>query len=118
MNPFLKFRVATVSIVLLLIVVVGYGFFRSYDLIHGITLTVSGIPEDGIAHDPYLPLSGKAKNAVLLSLDGRPITVSKAGDWQDAIILSKGYNVISILARDKFGKETKQDYQVMLNELE
>lgn len=115
MNSLLKIRTATAGIIILLFVIGIYGYYRAYDLIHGISLTVTGIPNSGAVSDPYLPISGKAKKATLLTLDGRPITISKDGDWQDVVILGKGYNVISILARDKFNKETKQSYQVMLN---
>lgn len=116
MNPFLKFRITTVGGIIVMLIVIGYGFSKSYNLINGVSLTVSGIPTDSIAHNPYLQMSGNAKNAVLLSLNGRPITINKQGVWQDAVILSKGYNMITVLARDKFGKETRKNYQVMLTE--
>lgn len=114
MNALLKIRVTTIGVMILFTAVLIYGGTRVYNLVHGVTLTVTGMPDDTTTHEAYLPLSGKAKNAVWLSINGRPLSITKDGDWADAIVLSKGYNRISVLARDKFDKETRKDYQIML----
>lgn len=61
-----------------------------------------------------IKLTGNAKNAVDLILNGREISVDKQGNFSETIALLSGYNIISIKARDKFEYVDEKNYKLML----
>ena len=63
--------------------------------------------------DKVLKITGIAKNAVKISLDGRDISVDQKGNFDETISLSVGYNVIEIIAQDKFGNVDEKNYQLI-----
>jgi hypothetical protein len=108
-------RIIGITVFFLLIVV--YAFFRSYDLLFGIKIrnvSLNGAPIQSGAHvaEKIIKLSGNAKNAVSLTLNGREISIDQSGDWNETIALLPGYNVINIKAVDKFGSVDEKNYQL------
>jgi len=105
------------AIFFLLIIV--YAFFRSKDLIFGvkiINVDMNGAPiQSGatIAANTF-EITGNARNAIDLTLDGREISVDQAGNFDETIALLPGYNIINIRAQDKFGHVDEKNYQLML----
>ena len=112
----IKHQLGIIGLVLLAAIIAGYGYFRARDLIHGVTISVSGVYDGEGVHDAYLPISGNARNAVHLTLDGRDIQIDQNGDFHEDIVLLPGYNVLTLDARDKFGKETSKVFRVILLE--
>src|SRR3989338_6229666 len=83
--------------------IIIYTFFHTKNLVFGVKLKINGIENGSSYTSPLLSLTGKAKNAINFTLDGRKIFINKDGDWQDQLLLSPGYNIISFEAQDKFG---------------
>jgi hypothetical protein len=63
-----------------------------------------------------MEVTGTAKNAIFLSLDGREISIDQAGDFDETIALLPGYNIINLEARDKFGHTDEKNYQLILKQ--
>jgi len=61
-----------------------------------------------------LVIEGVAKNAVFISINGRPITVDTAGSFKEKVILQNGYNDITIFANDRFRREEQELVRVYL----
>ncbi len=104
-------KIVLLSVLLLFIVV--YAFFTSKDLIFGVKITNVNIVDGSKVTDNVLKITGNAKNAVDLTLDGREISVDQKGNFNETIALSPGYNIVSIKAKDKFGKSDEKDYKLM-----
>ena len=60
-----------------------------------------------------LKITGNAKNALFISLDGREVSVDQSGHFEETIALSPGYNIVSIVAKDKFGNIDEKNYKVI-----
>ncbi len=58
-------------------------------------------------------VTGNAKNAVSLTINGREISINNKGDFDETIALLSGYNIINITAKDKFGYVDEKNYQLM-----
>ncbi len=108
-----KRLVRWISIILLIALIGGYGIWRSRDLLFGIRLSVTGITDGMTATSEVLNLSGTAKHANSLSLDGRTVPLTESGTWQDTILLLPGSNVITIAATDKFQRTIFKEYNVV-----
>ena len=99
---------------LLFLIIILYSLFRTKDLIFGVKLQINGVTDGASYGSPLLILDGRARNAVDFTLNGRGITINKDGYFRERLLLIPGYNIISFVARDKFGHEDKEDYQVFL----
>jgi len=95
--------------------ILGYGFFRSYDLVFGIKIKNVNIADGSTYATSIFEVSGNAKNAVNLTLNGRNVSINQAGDFNETIALLPGYNVVGIKAVDKFGYSDEKNYQLINN---
>jgi hypothetical protein len=100
------------SMILLFVVIAGYGIWISRDLLFGIKVSVIGIHDGMSTSEPLLSLSGTAKHASDVTLDGRIMPVDQDGAWHDTIALESGYNIVTIGAGDRFGRKTTTEYRV------
>lgn len=104
--------VRTLGFVLLFAVIIGYGVWKSRDILFGIKLTVTGIQNGMETSEPLLSFSGTAKHVSNLAVNGQTIAAAEDGSWQDTIALLPGYNVITVTATDKFDRTIRKAYQV------
>jgi hypothetical protein len=107
-------RITLFTIFFLFIIL--YGFSRSKDLIFGVKIRNVNLVDGATMHDSVIPVTGNAKNAVKITLNGREISISQQGDFEETIALLSGYNIISIEAEDKFGLRDEKNYKLMLKE--
>lgn len=105
-----------ISLSLLFLVIIFYGVWKGRDLIFGIRLTVNGIQNNETVKNPVLNLSGLAYHAVSITINGRIVSVEENGMWHDVIALLKGYNIVSISAKDKFNRTISKVYTVNYEE--
>ncbi|MBX4209086.1 hypothetical protein KW799_00075 [Candidatus Parcubacteria bacterium] len=96
-------------------VILGYGAFRAKDLAQGPRLSVES-PADGSAmRDPLVSIKGTAKNISFLTLNGDKIFTDESGAYDEKILLSPGYNAVTVEARDRFGRMVRQTLQLTYN---
>jgi len=103
------------ALIALFVLILVYSFFKTRDLFFGLRLVVSGIADNQSYSDPVLEITGQAKKAKELTINGDEIFVSPEGNFRDLRILLPGYNIITIKAKDRFGKEKKKIYKVVYN---
>jgi len=104
-------KIASLSLLVLFIVV--YSFFRSKDLIFGVKIKDVNIIDGTKVTDNILKITGNARNAILLTLDDRPISIDQKGNFNETIALLSGYNVIDIKAKDEFGNSDEKNYKLI-----
>ncbi len=99
---------------LIALIIVGYAVNRSAAFIAGPVLTVD-TPTDGeTLEKPVVILRGYAKNIASLTVNGRRIFTDEQGLFRDSLLLLPGYNVITVVAQDRFNRETKEILHVIL----
>lgn len=108
-----KFYLKAIIITLFLILLFGYGIFEIWNYATGPKITVTN-PQNGQAvSESLIIVSGQVKNIKEITLNGRVILVTEDGEFKEQILLSYGYNVLKLEARDKFGKKTEEILQVI-----
>ena len=105
------FQVAILSIFFLIIIT--YSFFGARDLIFGVQIKDVNIKDGAKVVDSILKISGNAENATNLTVNGREITINLNGDFSETIALLPGYNIINIIAKDKFGYIDEKNYKLI-----
>ncbi len=87
-----------------------YIVFQARLLITGPSLTLD-TDTPSLATTRAITLSGTAGNIVSLTLDNRPIFTDDSGAFHEQLVLEYGYTIMTLRARDRYGREktlTKQ----------
>lgn len=95
------------------VLIIIYAIFVSKDLIFGVKLKNISLTDGATITEDVVKITGNARNAIKLTLNGREISVDQQGNFDETIALLSGYNIISIRAQDKFGYVDEKDYQIM-----
>jgi hypothetical protein len=82
-------------------------------LIFGVKIKNVNIVDGTRFTESILEITGNAKNATKLSLNGREISIDQKGNFNETVALLLGYNVITIKAEDKFGYMDEKNYKVI-----
>ena len=98
------------------LVILGYSLFQAQKLISGPIIDIY-TPQNGATYSQALiEIDGRAQNTAYLNLDGRAIFTDKDGYFKEKLLLSPGYNIIKLDAKDKFKAYTEKIIQVVLKE--
>lgn len=95
------------------IFILVYTFFQAREIIFGIKIENVNIVDGSTITENPLNITGNAKNAIFISLNGREISIDKDGNWNETIALLSGYNIIEIKAEDKFGNKDEKNYKII-----
>ena len=96
--------------------IILYAFFGAKNLIFGVKIKDVNIVNGSTLTESSLKVTGNAKNAIKLYLNGREISVDQQGNFNETIVLLLGYNTIIIEAQDKFENKDEKIYQLILKE--
>ena len=105
-------KISVLYVFFLLIIV--YAIFRSHDLIFGVKIKNVNIIDGVKVENSVLQVTGNAKNAINLTLNGREISINQEGGFNETIALLPGYNIINIKAQDKFEYIDEKNYKLIL----
>ena len=106
-----------ISIVSLLgLIILGYSLFQAHKLISGPIIDIYTPQNSATYNQTLIEIYGRARNASYLNLDDRAIFTDKDGYFKEKLLLSPGYNIIKLDAKDKFKKYTEKIIQVILKE--
>jgi hypothetical protein len=107
-------KIAGFSIFFIFLII--YAFFVSKDLLFGVKIKNVNLKDGLVLTESVFEITGNARNAINLTLNGREISVNLGGDFDETIALLPGYNIINIKAIDKFGCIDEKNYQIINNE--
>ncbi len=98
------------------LIILGYTLFQAQKLLSGPIIDIY-TPENGSTYNQTLiEVEGRARNISYLNLNDRPIFTDKDGYFKEKLLLSPGYNIIKLDARDKFKKYTEKKLEIILKE--
>ncbi len=85
-------------------IIATYAFFQARHIIDGPLITLTEEPAH-IQSSPTITLRGTAENITSLSLNGRDIYTDDRGGFEETVILPSGYTIMTLYARDRYGRE-------------
>jgi hypothetical protein len=94
------------------VIVVGYGAFRAKDLAEGPRLEIVSPTNGFSSHDALIDIRGTVQNISFLTLNGNKIFTNEAGTYDEKILLSPGYNIVTLEAKDRFGRTVTKELQL------
>jgi hypothetical protein len=96
--------------------IILYAIFQMRDIIFGARLTVNTITDGEVVAEQLITISGNMRHASSVIINGNVVATNQNGDFTDELLLSPGYNLITIDVRDRFGKLIEKTYRVLYNE--
>lgn len=101
------------SIIFFSILIIGYFIFNFRIFIAGPEILITS-PQNGEVTDKELiEISGKAENVNFISINDRSIFLDENGNFKEVLLLSSGYNIIVIKARDKFERVISKNLEII-----
>lgn len=108
-----KTLVKILIVAFIVLAVASYIFFQSRNLIEGPRIILSSPENAVILNDPKILIAGKAKNISFLTLNDRQIYIDDKGLFSEELLLSPGYNMWTIYAKDKFGRNVTKKIELV-----
>ena len=109
----MKWWVGIGSCFLLFAIIGIFAYEKMSFVINGVQI-IAEIKQEN--NSSLVKVVGNAENAVYLSLNGREIFKDKEGDFEESISLPSGLNIITIDAKDKFGKTAEKKFELVYKE--
>jgi hypothetical protein len=104
-------KIVIISIILLCIF--GYTAYEIQQVAFGPQITVAYPKNGSLLSNSLLEITGTTKSINDISMDDRKIFIDEKGNFKEKILLSYGYNAITIKVSDKFGKNTEKIIEVV-----
>lgn len=95
-------------------IILGYGIFTARDTLFGVQISLDKKNTVFTAKEPIYHLSGKVNHAEEFHMNGLPLSVNDDGSFNEVVILSPGYNKISLFAKNKFDRTDEVDLEIVL----
>jgi hypothetical protein len=93
--------------------VFGYGAFRAKNLVTGPEVTIVSPADGALVESSLVSISGTARNISFLTLNGDKIFTDESGAWNEHVLLSYGYNTVTLKAEDRFGRTIVKTLQLI-----
>jgi hypothetical protein len=107
--------VIKVSVIVLIVTgIIGYSYYQSRNLIYGPQINLTSPATGATVTDPLIAIEGSVKNISFITLNDRQIFVDNEGKFKEELLLSPGYNVWQIEAKDKFGRIVNKKIELVL----
>lgn len=103
------------AFILLLAGIMGYAAFQSKNIILGPVVSIVAPRSAATVSSSVIEVSGTARNISSISMDGRSIFIDEAGSFREKLLLTPGYNIITVNAQDKFGRATTKTLELIYN---
>ena len=92
--------------------IVGYFIFNFRIFIAGPDVIITHPQNGAVLEKDLIEVLGKATNINYISINDRAIFIDENGNFKELLLLSSGYNIIVIKAKDKFEREISKKIEV------
>lgn len=111
------FNIRKIVLIFAVILLVLYGLFNARNIIIGPSIAIySPTSLSFETNEKTVTVSGRIKNSTHTSLNERPIYLNTEGIFQEKLLLSPGFNIIEIKAKDRFQVEKKETLSIYYKE--
>ncbi len=102
---------------ILFVLFASYVYFGFARYLRGPTIEVDDpLASEIVFTESYVEITGKAHNVSFMWLNDRQIFTDSRGNFREGQLLLPGYNIITLRARDSFGRAVEKKFEVSLLE--
>ncbi|MEK7556303.1 MAG: hypothetical protein AAB523_03415 [Patescibacteria group bacterium] len=109
-----KLIIKTSLLAIIIVLVIGYSYYQARSFLTGPRVTILSPLNGATLKDALVDINGTAKNISHIALNDRPISIDEAGAFSEKLLLSPGYNIMEVTAKDRFGRGTSEILELVL----
>jgi hypothetical protein len=109
-NKNIKWWIGIMSCVALFAIIMIFGYEKMSFIFNGIKIEAVLEQKDGSS---LSVVSGNASKATYITLNGREIFIDKEGNFSELIAMLPGFSIVTLEAKDKFGKTAEKKFQIV-----
>ncbi|MHB1118308.1 MAG: hypothetical protein ACYCZ7_02185 [Minisyncoccota bacterium] len=95
-------------------IVLGYAYFALGGFVRGPRIELR-TPETGTATTtPWVVVAGRIIHASTLTLNDASTSPDLAGNFSESLLLAPGYNIMKIVATDRYGRSVEETIEMTL----
>jgi hypothetical protein len=102
-----------IIIAIVLLSLFGYTAYEIQRVVFGPRIEILSPKNGAVVSDSLTEITGTAQNIKDISLNDRKIFIDEQGNFKEELLLSYGYNAITMKASDKFGRNTEKIIEVV-----
>ncbi|MFA7309610.1 MAG: hypothetical protein WC050_01760 [Candidatus Paceibacterota bacterium] len=111
MLPYRDSRLTKITIGVFFLIVVGYTYFEARGILFGPSIRVDA--EKTVVNDPLIIVHGQADRIASLTMNGKAVTVTETGIFDEPYLLAPGQNRIVLDASDRYGHKKQHVLQIV-----
>ena len=101
-------------LIILFLLLAAYSTYQARTLLVGPRVWIEN-PQDGdMVENPLVIMGGQSKKIAWISLNDRQIFTDEEGNWSEKLLVSPGLSIMTVKARDRFGRETAKSVRIIL----
>jgi hypothetical protein len=101
----------------LLALLILYSLYQARVLLFGPQIWIDSHKDGEVLENSLVEIKGGAENIAWISFNDRQIFTDEEGRWEEKLIVSEGSSIITLKARDRFGRETEETLLLFLPEI-
>jgi hypothetical protein len=109
-NKNIKWWIGITSCVALFAIILVFGYEKMCFVWNGVKIEAT---MEKVADSSLAIVQGNAEKATLLTLNGREIFIDKDGNFSETISMLPGFSIVTLNARDKFGKTAEKKFEIV-----
>lgn len=104
----------------LLVIFIGivayYAYVQGSVFARGPILTIE-VPASGtMVSESLVTVGGQVRHVSEVELNGKPIVIDESGHFTETLLMMRGYNIITVSAKDRFGRVVVKTIEIMYRE--
>jgi len=113
MGKNLKFIFGLVVFILIFSTISGYAYLKSREFFQGPAISITSPVNGSTLSEAPVTIEGNAQNISHITLNGAAIFIDSQGNFSEKLLLLPGYNIMTLSAEDRFGKQTKKTLELV-----
>lgn len=117
-NPLLSISPRLLKIVFIILGLIIFFIYLGWE-ISGFSsppfLSIISPPDNKRINTDSLMVTGKTDRGAEVFINGQKIFIDPEGNFREQIVLSEGLNILEILARNKLGRERKEERKILVS---
>lgn len=99
----------------LVLTIIFYAVWQLRHVVGGPSVIITTPTAGFVSDEPLVEIIGTASDIDFLYLNGRQIFTDESGQFSEKYLASSGYNVIQLIGKDKFGRQTVEMVEFVIN---
>ncbi len=111
MLPYRDSRFIRITLIIFFVAIIAYALYEAQGFLFG---PVISVPNGTVTiNESFTTIRGRAERIAELRMNGKPISVTENGEFEEPFLAAPGSNRIILEARDARGRTTRKTIDIM-----